>query len=69
MQRCSGQSTKQILNHRKETVGPAPLWIQLGETKSQIMLKEILKAAKKLKQSANFKHISISPDLSVQQRI
>ena len=57
------------LNPRKETLGPAPLWIQLGGAKSQIMRNQILKAAKKLKQSSKFKNVAISPDLSVQQRI
>jgi hypothetical protein len=49
---------------KKETLDPAPLWIRLGGEKSQL----ILKAAKKLKNSIEFKNVSIIPDLSVCQR-
>ncbi len=52
------EATKR-LNPKKETLDPAPLWIRLGGEKSQL-----LKAAKKLKNSIEFKNVSISPDLS-----
>jgi hypothetical protein len=56
------------LNPKKETLDPAPLWIRLGGEKSQLIRNQILKAAKKLKNSIEFKNVSISPDISVCQR-
>jgi hypothetical protein len=56
------------LKSNKKNLGPAPLWIKLGGTKSQLARNEILKAAKSLKTSTRFKGVSISPDLSVSQR-
>ena len=56
------------LNSKKETSGSSPLWIKLGGDKSQLIRNQILKAAKKLKVSIEFKDVSISPDLSVCQR-
>ena len=44
--------------------------IKLGGETSQLLIRnEILKAAKRLKISVEFKMVSISPDLSVHQRI
>jgi len=56
------------LNSKKEASGSSPLWIKLGGEKSQLIRNQILKAAKKLKISIEFKNVSISPDLSVCQR-
>ncbi len=60
--------TKRLKNG-KNTLGPAPLLIKLGGDKSQLVRNEILKAAKKLKTSTKYKNLSISPDLSVHQRM
>jgi tetratricopeptide (TPR) repeat protein len=57
------------LKNGKNTLGPAPLLIKLGGDKSQLVRNEILKAAKKLKTSTKYKNLSISPDLSVHQRM
>jgi len=56
------------LNSKKEASGSSPLWIKLGGEKSQLIRNQILKAAKKLEISIEFKDVSISPDLSVCQR-
>ena len=46
-----------ILNSKKETQSPAPLLIKLGGEKSQLTRNEILKAARELKKSTNFKNV------------
>ena len=56
------------LKPKKEMVGPAPLLIELGGYKSQLIRNEILKAAKNLKTTEKFKNVSISADMSVWQR-
>ena len=56
------------LNSKKESTGPAPLLIEFGGYNSQLIRNEVLKAAKNLRLTEQFKKVSISADMSVWQR-
>lgn len=59
----------QRLKPKRDQPEPYPILVKLLPGNKNLRVSEILKVAKSLKDSIEYKHVSISPDLYVEQRI